>query len=224
MNEGEKALSSTNGVQTSKMSVNVGNRGAKKPRKLTRRQSVALEHYATHGNKTAAAAAAGYADPNAAATRVFSSLAMKPNVEEMLYRHGITLAKILEPIKLALEANICLPAPAAKGKAPKLVETNVPDIKTRLNGHDRAAKLLRLTEGGPDRDKWYWEHGLKNGVQSLVRLILSIEPYLSPEGIERLNECAMGARDDKLLEDLWQEPPRFAEETEQEIPKTSERV
>jgi len=195
------------------MSVNVGNRRAKKPRKLTPKQSVALEHYATHGNKTAAVAAAGYADPNAVATRVFNSLAMKPSVKEMLNRNGITLGKILEPIKLALEANHWVSAPAAKGKAAKLVETDVPDIRTRLNGHDRAAKLLRLTEGGPDRDKWYWEHGVKTANRSWVRLLMAIKPFLSEEGIECLRNEVMGTGDGKSPEDEWQEPSRFAEET-----------
>jgi hypothetical protein len=52
-------------------------------------------------------------------------------------RQGITIEKAIEPVALALNANIL-----CKTLAGNMVETSVPDVDMRLKGHDRAMKLM----------------------------------------------------------------------------------
>lgn len=162
--------------------------------KLTSKQRTALKVYAETGNKTEAARAAGYSDPNANATRVFDQPAMQSAVVDIFKQLGVTETELLHPIKLALNAK----------RKEKVVETRkvkdglfvmerpvemmkeVPDIELRLQGTAMGAKLLGLDRGDPEYGKKMFEAGAESATRSCVELLTKLKPYLSPEAMEVL--------------------------------------
>lgn len=168
--------------------------------KLTPKQRTALKVYAETGNKTEAARAAGYSDPNANATRVFDRMEMQNAVTEIFKQLGVTEAELLHPIKLALNAKrkekVVETRKVKEGlfeiERPVEVMKEVPDIELRLQGTALGTKLLGLDRGDPEYGKKMYVAGAESASRACAELIKKLEPYLGPEAKEVLEN---GIRD-----------------------------
>ncbi len=169
--------------------------------KLTPKQRTALKVYAETGNKTEAARAAGYSDPNANATRVFDQPAMQSAVVDIFKQLGVTETELLHPIKLALNAKrkekVVEKRKVKDGlfvmERPVEVMKEVPDIELRLQGTAMGAKLLGLDRGDPEYGKKMYEEGAESASRYFVGLLEKLKPHLSPEALEVVdNEVRAG--------------------------------
>lgn len=113
-------------------------------KELTVKQTKLVKGIAEGKTKRQAGIDAGYSGtPETVSVSVNEAL-KNPNVQEALQdemaRQGITLEKIIAPVKQALEATTIVKTTDGE------IETKYPDIDTRLKGHDRAVRLLNNTK------------------------------------------------------------------------------
>jgi hypothetical protein len=185
-------------------------KNGKPAKKLTPKQRKALKVYAETGNKTEAARAAGYSDPNANATRVFDHPEMQGAVVEIFKQLGVTETELLHPIKLALNAKrkekVVETRKVKDGlfemERPVEITKEVPDIELRLQGTALGTKLLGLDRGDPEYGKKMYLAGAESASQACVQLLKKLEPYLSPEANEMLDIgiLEMGTADQRTEE------------------------